>query len=255
VSGTATSWASRLSRKPWYSFWRLVERLFFHNRSYTLQIPFGHRVFTPWFDTSSQSEFAGNLAAVRKSGPFTVSPDRAFMLFQWCRRSLKVAGDMAECGVFTGGTAELLARCLRQVDPPRRLHLFDTFSGMLTTCPERDYHVRGDFADTSLQFVSARLKDFEFCHFHQGWMPATFDEVAHIAAYSFVHVDVDIYDSAMECCRWFWPRLSIGGVIIFDDYGFYPYRFALRAAVDDYFKEWGCEPIVLPTGQALVLKM
>jgi O-methyltransferase len=254
MAGAAISPMQRLLRKPWYVFWRLVERLLYDNRAYTLQVPFGHRVFTPWFDSTARSEFAVSLEAVRRSGPFMVSPDRAFVLFQWCRRSLHVEGDMAECGVYAGGTAELLAHCLKQSQSPARLHLFDTFSGMPSTRPERDYHAGGDFADTSLDFVRERLNDFQFCRFHQGWMPETFDQVAHISAYSFVHVDVDIYDSAMECCRWFWPRLSVGGVMVFDDYGFYPYRFALRAAVDEYFRHQKAEPLVLPTGQALVLK-
>jgi O-methyltransferase len=255
VQNAALSPMLRLLRKPWYLFWGLVEKVLFRNRSYTIQVPFGHRVYTPWFDDSSDSDFAKSLASVRSSGPFVVSPDRAFVLFQWCRRSLRVEGDMAECGVYSGGTAELLARCLRQANPPPRLHLFDTFSGMVATRPERDYHVAGDFSDITLDAVKARLKDFDFCRFHEGWIPAPFGEVADVTPYSFVHVDVDIYDSAMDCCRWFWPRLSIGGVIVFDDYGFYPYRFALREAVDDFVRGEGVEPIVLPTGQALLLKM
>jgi O-methyltransferase len=255
VSGASLSPLFKFLRKPWYWIWRLVERVWFQHRSYTLQVPFGHRVYTPWFDTNSNSEFAEILTSIRASGSFTVSPDRAYVIYQWSRRTLNLMGDIAECGVYTGGTAELLARCLQKADSPPRLHLFDTFSGMMDTRPERDYHVAGDFSDTSLNYVKRRLKDYDFCDFHQGWIPETFDEVADIAAYSFVHVDVDIYEAAIECCRWFWPRLSPGGVMVFDDYGFYPYRFALRAAVDDFFQdEEAAEPIILPTGQALVLK-
>ncbi len=35
-----------------------------------------------------------------------------------------------------------------------------------------------------------------------------------------VHVDVDVYQSAKDVFEWAWPRLSPGGVAVFDDYGF-----------------------------------
>ena len=34
-----------------------------------------------------------------------------------------------------------------------------------------------------------------------------------------MHIDVDVYDSARDTLEWAWPRLSVGGVVVFDDYG------------------------------------
>ena len=34
------------------------------------------------------------------------------------------------------------------------------------------------------------------------------------------HIDVDVYQSAADVLDWVWPRLSPGGVVVFDDYGF-----------------------------------
>ena len=45
-----------------------------------------------------------------------------------------------------------------------------------------------------------------------------------------------------------------GGVILFDDYGFWSYRRAIRAAVDEFFATTEDKPIVLPTAQAVVIK-
>jgi hypothetical protein len=123
-----------------------------------------------------------------------------------------------------------------------------------TSVPERDYHSSGDFSDTSLNRVQRRLQGFPFLAFHPGLMPQTFDEVAAVPTYSFVHVDVDIYPSVLECCKWFWPRLCPGGMIVFDDYGFYPYRYAARVAVDEFFASSVESLIVLPTGQAVAIK-
>lgn len=249
--------AAKVLRRPWYLFWQLIENLFYRKREYTLSVPFGHRIYTPWFDTDS--EFTRIINKVRALGPMAVSPDRCYILYQWARRSVTLPGDLAECGVYTGGTAHLVASVLAAHTPnsvPTRFHLFDTFSGMPDTAiPQRDYHTAGDFSDTSLEFVKKRLQDFaSCCVFHPGLMPDTFVEVENVSKYSFVHVDVDIYPSVMVCCEWFWPRLVSGGAMIFDDYGFYPYRHAARAAVDEFFSDKIELPIVLPTGQAVVIK-
>ncbi len=34
------------------------------------------------------------------------------------------------------------------------------------------------------------------------------------------HIDVDTYESAKQSLEWVWPRISVGGVVVFDDYGF-----------------------------------
>ena len=58
-------------------------------------------------------------------------------------------GEIAECGVYKGGTAKILA----ELAPGRPIHLFDTFEGMPETDPLRDLHSAGDFADTSIGSV------------------------------------------------------------------------------------------------------
>lgn len=185
----------------------------------------------------------------------SVTPDRCYMLHQFALRATRLQGDMAECGVFQGGTAHLLAQTLRDAEAEVGLHLFDTFEGMPDFAErDRDYHDPGDFGGTSLRRVQARLGAYDFVTFHPGVVPDSFSELDPETRFSFIHVDMDIYTSTIECCRGMWPRLVAGGVMIFDDYGFFPYRAAARAAVDEFFAELPDRPIVLPTGQAFVIK-
>lgn len=174
----------------------------------------------------------------KESGPLIVSLDRCYILYQLAKRSSQISGDFAECGVYSGGTDYLLASTLnRQSITTKKLHLFDTFTGMPErSFPSRDYHSLGDFADTSIDFVKNRLRSYDsFCIYHVGLMPDTFSEVEDVKKFSFVHVDVDIFPSVQACFEFFYPRLS-RGIIVFDDYGFYPYRNSVRAAVDCYFR-------------------
>lgn len=246
-------WASRTARKLWYAMWRVIEKLAYAGREYSLLVPFGQRVYTPWFSKHADPDFSRIMEAVRRAGPLAVSSDRCYILYQLCRQCQRIEGEVAECGVYTGGTAHLLSLTLAA--RPKTLHLFDTFSGMPDTAvPERDHSAPGAFSDTSLDQVARRLKDFPFVQIHPGRMPETFRMVEAVSTYAFVHVDVDIFPSVLECCNWFWSRLSPAGLMIFDDYGFYPYRKGARAAVDAFFGRLGETPIVLPTGQAFAVK-
>jgi O-methyltransferase len=247
----------RALRKPYYRFWQAVEAYLYRGREYSLAVPSGRLVYTPWFG-GSDSEYGEVMCAVQRGGPVTVTPERAYMLYQFCGFVRNVPGEIAECGTFTGGTAHLIAQTIRvQRSPHRRaLHLFDTFSGMPDFVrPERDHHVAGDFGKTSLELVQQRLTEFDFVRFHAGVIPDTFSEVETVGPYALVHLDVDIYPTMHDCCRWFWPRLSPGGAIVFDDYGYRVYKRAARAAIDEYFADLDARPIVLPTGQAVAIKL
>jgi O-methyltransferase len=242
----------RMARKPWFGIWRLIEEALYVGREYTVQVPHGRRVLTPWFDEAS--EFGRIQRSVRNQGG--PSPDSNFMLHQLVRRCLRLPGDMAECGVFRGSSAKVIATTLANRKAPTRLHLFDTFEGTPAVWdPSHDYTRPGTFGDTSLEQVRRCLADhLERCAFYRGIMPDTFAEVPEGAMFSLVNVDVGLYATEKACAEFFWPRLVPGGAMLFGPYGLYPYRRATRRAVDEFFASAAEEPILLPSGQALLIK-
>jgi O-methyltransferase len=215
---------------------------------YSVNHPFGYDTYSPWLTDA----FDAAHAEVRDRT--LVSADRLFVLERLARQALSVPGDFAECGVYKGGTAFLLARLLR--GRGKRLHLFDTFEGMPASA-ERDPsgHRRGDFGDTSLAAVQAYLAPFPDVTFHRGFIPETFAGLPADARFSFVHVDVDLYASVRDCLAWMYPRLAPGGILVFDDYGFAMYRDAARRAVDEFFADRPEVPLPLRTGQCVVHRL
>jgi len=177
-----------------------------------------------------------------------VDRTRCYILYQVARETSHLAGEVAEVGVYKGGTAKLLAQTVLQ----KTVHLFDTFSGMPATDASLDNHRAGDFEDTSLAAVRDHLRECGNVRFYQGLFPSTAGPIEGVQ-FSLVHVDADIYDSVKACCDFFYPRMGKGGLFVFDDYGF-PTCPGARKAVDEFFADKPEIPFYLPTGQCLVVR-
>ncbi|MCX6600059.1 MAG: class I SAM-dependent methyltransferase [bacterium] len=184
------------------------------------------------------------------SGRTVVDRERVMMLRQFARATLPLPGDVAEVGVYKGGTARLLAETLR--GSGKSLLLFDTFSGMPQTSAGKDVHQAGDFGDTSLEQVTRFLGGCERVEFFPGLFPQTAQGLCE-RTFCMVHADVDIYSSTRACCEFFYPRLVGGGILVFDDYGYLSCP-GVKSAADEFFAGKPETPVFLPTGQAFVVK-
>lgn len=205
-------------------------------------------LFSPWLGGGDFKKYY-DLAAPKT----LVSAASCHVLYTLVRQTVQLPGDVWECGVYKGGTAAMMAAMLHHYAPQKRLFLFDTFEGMPETDPAKDWHRKGDFCDTSLEAVSAQVGFEKQCVFRKGFIPDTFKGLED-SVIAFAHIDVDIHKSIIDSLNFIWPRLSPGGGIVFDDYGF-PTCPGAREAVDTWFSGKPEVPLVLPTGQALVVKL
>jgi O-methyltransferase len=162
-------------------------------------------------------------------------------------------GDIVECGVFRGGTAMIAAQTILESGRERPLRLFDSFEGFPESHEGVDRFQGGDLSNTSLDAVRARLSSYPFAQFHVGFIPDSFAGLP-ITQIAWAHVDVDLYQSVRDCIEYVYPRLAPGGFLIFDDYGF-PTCPGARRAVDETFAKLPEVPLVLPTGQCMVVKL
>ncbi|HKR26200.1 MAG TPA: TylF/MycF/NovP-related O-methyltransferase [Acidobacteriaceae bacterium] len=204
-------------------------------------------LFSPWLGFG---DFAHYLQLAQSVS--LVTPDRIYVLYTLALNAIRLPGEFWECGVYKGGTARMFAELLSAQAESRTLHLFDTFAGMPETDHAHDLHRMGDFADTSLESVRSFVGNRERTECHPGFIPDTFTGMER-SAIALAHVDVDIYRSVKDCCDFIYPRLVPGGTMIFDDYGF-PTCPGAREAVDEFFRDKSETPLVLPTGQAIVIR-
>ncbi|MBC7366395.1 MAG: class I SAM-dependent methyltransferase [Undibacterium sp.] len=143
-------------------------------------------------------------------------PER-YHLWALARAAAGQPGAWAEAGVYRGGSAELIAAAKPPATP---LHLFDTFGGMPAVAAGDGAFRPGDFADTSVAAVRARLAGSAAVEFHPGFFPDTAATPAlRATSFQFVHLDLDLYQSTLAGLEFFYPRLLPGGVLISHDYG------------------------------------
>jgi len=177
--------------------------------------------------------------------------DRKYFLRELVKMIVPLNSDTAECGVFHGASSYLICSVM-QGQPGRKHHLFDSFEGL--SQPESgdgNYWSKGDL-NVDIDTVKSNLSEFNFVEYHKGWIPDTFAE-AKQTNFSFVHIDVDLYQPTYDSVAFFYDRMVKGGVILCDDYGFTSCHGATRA-FDEFFSDKPECIVNVPTGQAFVIK-
>jgi len=176
------------------------------------------------------------------SSPRPTGPANINILLAMINRSLHVTGDIAECGVFRGGTLVPMAVHLKQAAPHKHLFGFDSFQGFDNSimldismdAPPEPYKRVGGWSETSGSRVLSKLHRFRADNVTL--IPGYFrDSLPRCAdrRFSFVHLDVGIYYSYRECLEFFYPRLSSEGIILVNDYDDPPWPGCNRA-VDEF---------------------
>jgi O-methyltransferase len=170
----------------------------------------------------------------------------------------EVPGDIVECGVWRGGSMQAAALTLNQIGQQRELYLFDTFEGM---SEPTEHDLRHDgvpaaslletsastsalWAVASLDDVKAGFETIEYpaekIHYVPGKVEDTIpgqmpDQM------SILRLDTDWYESTAHELRHMYDKLSPGGVLMLDDYGYWA---GSRKATDEFIDRTG-EPLLL----------
>lgn len=203
-----------------------------------------------------------------------VKIDRCFMLYQFAEHaSVLSAGDVAQVGVYKGGTAKMIATCFSKTD--KKVFLFDTFEG-LPTLSEKDRReskdanniggtdgIRDDetvsgeqeskkqFGDVYFEEVKKYLADCPNVEIKKGYFPETARGLEG-NEFCFVYLDADLYQSTKDGLEFFYPRMVPGGIIMFDDYqtGNWP---GVERAVREFQTKYHIRPITTTWWQGAII--
>ncbi|MFM8982727.1 MAG: TylF/MycF/NovP-related O-methyltransferase [Spartobacteria bacterium] len=170
----------------------------------------------------------------------------------------QIAGDIVECGVWRGGISMAMAIRLNTIGEPRNFFLYDTFEGM-SAPTDHDVAPSGQKAENLLNQIQRNETNhiwayaplekvrknlettgypMEKMRFVKGpveeTIPGTLPEKIAL-----LRLDTDWYESTRHELQHLYPRLSTGGVLILDDYGFWA---GARKAVDEFFSSLDPRP-------------
>jgi hypothetical protein len=228
------------------------ELAFLLQRSFARFIGLEYRFSFPHMAWWKDEEFNGYLArfAEELNG---FNTQRRWFVHQACRMTSGVEGDTAECGAYKGcGSFIILRGNLR--NPAKTHHIFDSFEGISSPgAHDGKYWEKGALSASELE-VSENLKKSGNEKFitYRGWIPDRFKEVAD-KRFSFVHIDVDLYEPTRDSVAFFYERLNAGGMIVCDDYGFTSCPGATKAC-DEFLADKPEKMIALPDGGGFIIK-
>ena len=156
-----------------------------------------------------------------------------------------IEGDFVECGVFKGGGIILMSAIIEYNKKQKKVWAFDTFEGM-SKPDENDKDYSGEDAMihwkvfnnkefnkwcyTSLNEVksnvsqaSKRLKlELDNIKYIKGDVEKTLNDNANLPKkISILRLDTDFYKSTKKELEVLYPKLSVGGFLIVDDYGYW----------------------------------
>ena len=141
-------------------------------------------------------------------------------------------GVIVECGVGVGFSLTVIANLSKKM-----IYAFDSFSGFPDKISEKDKskndtqnllkvlkYSKFHYKLMSIDVVKKNLvnngvneKNIENnIKFIKGFFPDSFGNFNE--KISFLHLDVDLYDSYKECLKFFFPKMINGGIITFDEY-------------------------------------
>jgi O-methyltransferase len=165
----------------------------------------------------------------------------------------QVPGDLIETGVWRGGATIFMRGVLEAHGvTDRKVYVADSFQGLprpdaaLYPADAGDiYHAYEDLKVTMEQvqenFRRYGLLDDQV-HFLKGWFAETLPS-APFERLAVARLDGDMYSSTIDALRSLYPKLSVGGYLIVDDYGAVA---ACRKAVEDFRAEHGIRDAIVP---------
>ncbi len=161
---------------------------------------------------------------------------------QYCLETVlqdSIPGDLIETGVWRGGATILMRGVLKAYGiTDRQVWVADSFEGL--PVPDTKHYPLDQFwvkntgklavtqQEVSRNFALYGLLDDQV-RFLPGWFKETLPD-APIERLAVLRLDGDLYQSTLDALTHLYPKLSLGGFVIIDDFGLE----SCRQAVNDY---------------------
>jgi O-methyltransferase len=156
-----------------------------------------------------------------------------------------IKGDLIETGVWRGGLPIIMRAYLHSIDnKDRKVYIADSFSGLPLDVQDSKDKAANLLLEplnglsTSRKLVEDSLNYFglndEQVVFLEGWFKDTLPNLPD-SPLAIARLDGDYYESTMDAMKHLYPKLSVGGYLIVDDYNL---PLGCKQAIDEYREEF-----------------
>lgn len=188
---------------------------------------------------------------------------RVYVALWAAQQAALVPGDFVECGVNRGFVSSSIMASLDWNNRDRDFYLLDTFQGLderFVSPEERNEgalernaeHLKSGFYVSSVDSVRANFAEWPRAKVVQGAIPESLTQVSSESV-AFLHIDLNCSPPELAALQFFWPKLSSGAIVLFDDYAYVGYELQ-KTPIDEVVAAWGHSVLALPTGQGLLVK-
>jgi O-methyltransferase len=137
----------------------------------------------------------------------------------------RLPGDFVECGVDTGVLSAAICDWLDFNQLDKDFWLFDTYRGIpAEQMTEAEcngiggWHNRESYEECFAQ-TSAKFAPWPRCKLVRGTVPETLTEFPPDRGVAYLSIDMNIVLPELAAIEFFWDRLTPGGIVLLDDYG------------------------------------
>lgn len=197
------------------------------------------------YNAPDKAEIFDQIRAVRSKRHMLGLPSEGCNVYLLTKATEKLKGDIAEVGTFEGASAKII--CLAK--GKRMLHIFDTFQGLPNPGDNDDRILSKGMFSATLSQVKQYLRGYKNIHFYKGVFPSETSRFVKKRNFSFVNLDLDLYEGTRDSLRFFYPRMTAGGVLLCHDYSLFS---GVKRAVDEFFRDKN-EPVIELTGSQCVI--
>jgi len=167
---------------------------------------------------------------------------------------LKSKKNFVECGV---GDGLSISYVLNQISGSEAdVYLYDSWSAMKKKYlfTSKEYKNIGSYNTLNFNITRENLKKYNNNIFYnRGFIPEIFETSLNPNTISWLHIDLNSSMPTLKCLDFFYEKLEINGIIIFDDYGWKGYEDT-REIIDSFLEFKKGSFFQFPTGQGLFIK-
>lgn len=174
-------------------------------------------------------------------------------------QAARLEGDFVECGVDTGMLSLAICDWLDFNILERDFWLFDTFNGIpesQMTEAERNgigaWHNRESYEEC-FAVAQANFAPWPRCKLVRGMVPDTLSAFPQGRRVAYLSIDMNIVLPEIAAIEFFWERITPGGIVLLDDYGWSTHS-AQKAAFDAFAARHGVRILSVPTGQGIMIR-